>query len=105
MTDRVFDCTNHPLWLRQNRARDGTTRPPARGFIVAVLVAGKGSLPLRIRIVCGWVLVVVLAPWAGKKLGLPKQQAAEAYITSLRRWWRDRTARQVERAHDDPARG
>ena len=39
MTDRVFDCTSHPLWLRQNRARGGTTRPPARGFMVAVLVA------------------------------------------------------------------
>jgi membrane protein implicated in regulation of membrane protease activity len=60
------------------------------GALAVVLVAGKGPFLVRIGIVCVWVILVVLAPWTARKLGLPKQKVSEAYITSLRRWRRTR---------------
>jgi hypothetical protein len=39
MTDRVIDCTSHPMWLRQSQHRGGKPAPPAKGFTVTVLVA------------------------------------------------------------------
>jgi hypothetical protein len=60
-------------------------------LFAAVLVEGTGPVALRIGIVSLWVVVVLVAPWTAKKLGLPKQQADEAYVTSLRRWRRARS--------------
>ncbi len=39
MTERVFDCTSNSMWLNHSHARAGKPRPPAKGFIAAVLTA------------------------------------------------------------------
>jgi hypothetical protein len=39
MTERVFECTSNPMWLRQSQTRGGKPRPPAKGFMPAVLTA------------------------------------------------------------------
>ena len=59
-------------------------------FLVVVLVKGKGTLGLRLGLIGLWVVTAVVLPWWSKRLGLPKRRPDEAYITSLRRWRRNR---------------
>jgi hypothetical protein len=54
-----------------------------------VAAALRGQIAVALALVGATVLVLVLA-WAAPKSPLPRSRPDEAYLITLRRWWRAR---------------